>query len=1018
MQLVPMLCFPRFSTLWMLATLLLASGGHASTFLTEGYAVRVWQTEDGLPQNVVNAAVQTRDGYLWFATPSGLARFDGEGFRLFNSASTPELRDRRISRLYEDAEGTLWIGHETGTITRFRSNRFEIFAPPAEQDSEKVIGLGSDEDGRLWAMRENGAIDSLTDGRRIPSLLTTERPRIMAWTRNARGNIWVNENGQAARLTGDNLNPLPIEPPRWASGEDGVIAAADGGVWIFREGQIRKWHDGHWTEDRGKYPWSNDTIACGLELRDGTIAIGMIHTGLYLIFGDGRPPLRFDRSNGLPQEWVRFLYEDREGSLWAGTGSAGLVSIHPTAFSVLNAPDGWEGCSVLAVAPGRDGSLWIGSDGAGVYHYAAGVWTQYASREGLSNRYIWSVAESDEGEVWAGNFWWGSPYRLRDGKFYRPPNVDESWSPALALFPIPETGELLVGNRNGLLRLKDGEPSTWLIRSPEGTADDVTAVARDRDGVIWCGFAQGGLARLTDGEVTIFRRQDGLASDAVHCLFADEDGALWIGTADTGLSRYKNGQFANLGMAQGLVDNAICSFLDDGLGYFWMSSHHGIQRVAKDELNRLADGKIPHLTGQIYDRSDGLPVVEFAGGRHASACKTTDGRLWFASSKGILSVDPQRIRTNPLPPPVVLESLVVDGVEWPSAQGKHPTRLQPGHERLEFHFSGLSYVSPRKVQFKYRLEGIDNTWVDAGSRRTAFYSRLPAGAYRFHVIAANNDGLWNADGASFGFTVAPFFWQTGWFLASCLVLAAGGVGWLARYLTQRRLHRQMEAMERLHAIELERARIAQDIHDDVGASLSRIAMLSQPARSQLAEPERAAAVLTRIYSTAREVTRSLDEIVWAVDPRHDTLDSLVDYMGRFAQDLLGTANIRCRLDLPVQVPAWPLTAETRHNLFLAFKEALNNAIKHAAATEVRITLNLHEDEFSLVIRDNGRGFVGTEGAPRDPDRLNSGNGLSNMNQRLTRIHGRCELTSVPGAGTSVSFTVGVARTQRAAPAAP
>jgi signal transduction histidine kinase len=212
-------------------------------------------------------------------------------------------------------------------------------------------------------------------------------------------------------------------------------------------------------------------------------------------------------------------------------------------------------------------------------------------------------------------------------------------------------------------------------------------------------------------------------------------------------------------------------------------------------------------------------------------------------------------------------------------------------------------------------------------------------------------------------------------------------------------------MERRHALERERARIAQDIHDDVGASLSRIAMLSQPARSELVEPERAAAVLAGIYTTAREVTRALDEIVWAVDPSHDTLESLVDYMGKFAQEILAAARVRCRLDLPVEVPPWPLTAEVRHNLFLSFKEALNNAVKHAAASEVRVTLRLRPDAFVLVVKDNGRGIEDARTAPDKVGRRASGHGLANMRTRLARVGGRCEITSEPHAGTSVAFTV-------------
>jgi signal transduction histidine kinase/ligand-binding sensor domain-containing protein len=1000
----------------MLAALTLTSGQAASTFLSDGYSVRVWQTEDGLPENLVTSAAQTRDGYLWFGTFSGLVRFDGERFRVFNPTNTPEMPDRRVVRLFEDKQGTLWIGHEAGHVSRYHQGRLEQVMASRSPENERIIGLGSDERGYMWAMRENGAVDSLDRDLRLPSLIGDDRPGVMGWSRGPIGNIWLRENGRAASLTNDRLVPLEL-PPSDGPLVGGLAGSADGGVWVLTNDRIRKWKDRRWVEDRGSNPWPPATITSVLELRDGTLAVGTVGSGLFLVFPGGRPAVWFSQVNGLPQNWVRFLFEDREGTLWAGSGNSGLISIRSSPFAVLAPPDRWNGSSVLSVAGGREGSLWVGTDGAGLYRHRAGQWSHYGAEEGLDNRYICSVSETPAGEVWAGNYWWGGPYRLENGRFVRPASVNPQWSPAFALIPVPGADEMLVGNREGLLRL-GREQANWLVRSPGGYGDDVCAVAQNRNGVIWCGFAQGGLARIEGEAVTFYRREDGLGSNSVQSLFAEDDGTLWIGTADGGLTRLKDGKFTQLGPEHGLADTTICHILDDGLGFLWFSTHHGIQRVARSDLNRCADGAAPTFPSQVYDRSDGLPIVEFQGGRQSAACKSEDGRLWFASSAGLISVDPRRIRPNPDPPPVVLESLVVDGRTVPVRDSRVSAALPPDHERLEFRFSGLSYAAPNKVLFKYQLEGIDKTWIEAGSKRTAFYSRLPADAYRFRVIACNNDGLWNMTGATLAFTIAPFFWETWWFVGSCILVAVFVVAFLVRGITRRRMQRRIELMERQNEIERERARIAQDIHDDVGASLSRIAMLSQPALRDLAEPERAAAMLSRIYTTAREVTRSLDEIVWAVDPRHDTLDSLVDYMGRFAQDFLTAVNLRCRLDLPVVVPAWPLTAEIRHNLFLAFKEALNNVAKHAAASQVRIQLRMHPESFELVVQDNGRGFDPACPTPTGTGRLTGGNGLVNLRKRLERIGGRCEISSARGEGTTVTLIVSLAGPARPRSAAP
>jgi signal transduction histidine kinase len=321
----------------------------------------------------------------------------------------------------------------------------------------------------------------------------------------------------------------------------------------------------------------------------------------------------------------------------------------------------------------------------------------------------------------------------------------------------------------------------------------------------------------------------------------------------------------------------------------------------------------------------------------------------------------------------------------------------------------LSFTAPEKVRFRYRLEGLETKWMDAGTKRSVNYSYIPPGKYTFRVLACNNDGVWNESGGAFAFTVLPHFWQTWWFRTLAGLNAAVLVAGTVLFTTRRRMRHKLERIERQRAIERERARIAKDIHDDLGASLTRITLLSQSARGEMEHSPEAAADLDRIYRTARELTRAMDEIVWAVNPQHDTLDSLATYLGKFAQDFLNAVHVRCRLDLPMQLPVWPLTAEVRHNLFLAFKEALNNAVRHADATEVRVSLSIEPAGFALRVEDAGRGFVtGADGsAARDPVRLASGNGLANMQQRLAEIGGRCDLRSAPGEGTKVTFFVPV-----------
>jgi signal transduction histidine kinase len=369
----------------------------------------------------------------------------------------------------------------------------------------------------------------------------------------------------------------------------------------------------------------------------------------------------------------------------------------------------------------------------------------------------------------------------------------------------------------------------------------------------------------------------------------------------------------------------------------------------------------------------------------------------------LVAVNPAGRTINSLPPPVVIENILANGRRLARAPGKDsPLVIPPGQQRFEFHFTGLSCVTPEKMQFQYRLIGWDGDWITAdNNKRVAEYSYLPPDSYTFQVRAANSDGVWNNAGASFAFTVLPHFWQTWWFYALVALLATGGVAGGVLLIARRRMRRKLEELRRQQAIERERSRIAKDIHDHLGANLTRISLLSQSAHGELENPAQAATQLDRIYSTSRELTRSMDEIVWAVNPQHDTLDSLASYLGNFAQEYLVSINIRCRLEVPLHLPHWPITAEMRHHVFLAFKEALHNIVKHSGAREVSIFLNTEAAGFTLIIRDDGAGFD-----PDDvPERPGRGNGLKNLRQRLEKLGGRCEVNSAPGAGTEIKFTV-------------
>ena len=976
------------------------------------FSVRRWQTEEGLPQNSVTCLLQSREGYLWFGTYGGLVRFDGVRFSVFDSDRFPGLADSRITALFEDARGTLWIGHETGNVTRFARGVLAPVALPAALRRTEILDIAADRTGQVWMLNREGWVVRLNNGLILepPLRLGTEYGGY-GFALSPEGALWCLRSGRLEEIRGGAVHEWtsPDEPTRLGHGIQAIGAARAGGIWISQAGRIRRFGAGQWLEEPAEQPWRYKAVGCLTELAGGGLAVGTEQSGLYLSDGAGRVDY-FCRTNGLARDWVRSLGQDREGTLWVGLGSGGLTAIHAVSFERVNPPDQWDGRAVLSLETGRDGVLWVGTEGAGIYSWQDGTWSRYATSEGDAViGYVWSMAKTRAGRLVVGT-WSTGLFVFDQGRFLPAPGA-ELLPPRPITALLPGAGEeMWIGTADGVGCYEAGR-LTWLPEADGVRLADVRCLERDAEEALWIGMYGGGLARYQAGRCRVFKKDDGLGSDCISCLHFDAQGALWIGTMGGGLARYHAGRFSRIGSKQGLPSVNISAMEEDTLGGVWLGSSAGVLQVRKAALEDCADGRASNVVVRAYGLGDGLDTTECSSGFQPASGQTAEGRIWFPTRRGLVRVNPAVLVTNSLPPPVRIESLRVrDGeIPLPPAGSAEPLSIPPGRERFEFEFTALSFVAPEKVRFKYRLLGLEQEWGER-SQRNATYSHVPPGHYVFHVVACNNDDVWNETGARLAFTVLPYFWQTWWFrllvYAATGVVVAGGVVWE----TRRRLHQKLERLQRQRTVERERTRIARDIHDDLGASLTRITMLSQTARKELENPAAVGQHLTRIEGTARELTRAMDETVWAINPRHDTLESLAGYLVRFAQDFLGPAGLRCRVDMPLTLPGWPLGAELRHNVFLAFKEAIHNAVRHARAHEVRIALHTHNDGFELVVEDDGRGF----GPPppistgrSQPGRPGAGNGLPNMQARLHDLGGVVSIRSDPGSGTTVTFRIPV-----------
>jgi signal transduction histidine kinase/ligand-binding sensor domain-containing protein len=993
---------------------------------------QVWQQGDIIQQGTVTDIVQTRDKYLWFGTYHGLVRYDGNPKRptVYRSSNTPGLRNDKITSLCEDASGVLWIGHETGELTRLSRGTFEpedLGLAWLGGSIEEILEENPTESGRdVWLRSNRGFIYRLRDHRvvHVPGDVTATRQPALAHARN--GGLWMVSDGEVRKILNGRVTTIlrgPLAPPGLSGAPtneffERVLPADDRGLFVVANNRLRKLVNGRWLRELGSLPPGRGVVSTLLETREGEVCVGTVKDGLYVFPPEApeAPAQHYTRANGLSHDWVRSLCEDHEGNLWVGTGS-GVDVLRPRKVTMLSPPDGCQGCRVQSFIVHSDGSAWVGTEGAGLYHFDGSNWARFSETNGLPNPYVWSVLETRSNDLLVGT--WGAGLLCKAGsRFEARGDFARITAPVVSLFEAIN-GDLWVGTTKGLHRFESNRLA-WSAGPDKLTLPDVRTITQTPDGAIWFGMSGGGLGCFARGKLKQYRKADGLSSDFILSLQPEPDGTLWYGSGDCGLGRVKDGKFARVGSNEGLLDDVISHVVDDGAGNFWMGSQRGILRVNRADLERCADRQEKKVHCLSYGDSEGLTSL-CSGGFQPGACCADDGKLWFPTGKGLAIIDPATVSSKRAAPPVVIEELRVDRerLEIGSPENGRrlpgPLEVAAGKQDLEFRFTALSFTAlsftePDKVLFKCWLQGREPSWDDPSSERIKSYSYLPPGTYTFHVTACNKDGVWNDEGAALSFKVLPYFWQTWWFLVITLTLGAGAVASGVLWTTRRRLRAKLEALEHQRAIERERARIARDIHDDLGASLTRITMLSQSVRGELGHDPQAAAEVDQIYGTARELTRAMDEIVWAVNPKHDTLDSLVTYLGRFAQNFLSAASLRCRLDVPLHLPAWALTAEVRHNVFLAFKEALHNVVKHAHASEVRLSLELQPSAFVLVVADNGRGFDPAAAPSRmagSPDgvRVAGGNGRANMKKRLEEIGGSCEWVSAPQKGTRVRLGV-------------
>lgn len=830
----------RPSGLWMAVVVLaVARSGWAldpHRRITE-YVHEAWRVEDGLPQGSIQAITQTRDGYLWIGTYEGLARFDGLRFTVFDKDNTSALTHNDVRALCEDPAGRLWIGTLNGLAVLERGG-FRGVALPTGSDDRRLNSLLCDPEGAVWIGTRNGLL-RLKDGAftsyTVKNGLLADAVRGLL--RDTEGALWIGTEGGLNRLRGGKMDAFTDRPLL-------------GGITTLSED------------------------------REGTLWVGTSRGGLYRV-----PQKRFDRLTrveGLPNERIWAFYEDRDGNRWVGTSSRGVMRLRDGRWEAFTTREGLSFEVVVGFYEDREGGLWIGTDGGGLNRFREGRAVTFTSREGLPNELVWAVLEDRRGDLWLGtagglvryrdggftqfsagltnprihaigedgrgDLWVGTPgdglFRFRDGRFNRYLPGRPGPASVNVLYPDPSGGLWIGSSKEGLSFLHDGVLRTYTTK--DGLANDsVRSLLRDREGDLWIG-TNGGLTRLRAGRFTSWTTRDGLPNDLVLDIHEDREGFLWIGTYGGGLARFEGGRFDAFDKRSGLLNDVIYRILEDDQGRLWLTSNKGIFSVSREDLKDFKAERIPTVPFVAYSASDGVRGVEVTGFTQPCGWKGRDGRLWFPMIKGLVMIDPAHLEKNTLPTPVVIEQAVVDSRPFPFEPSP---RLPPGARAFEFEYTGLSLLEPAKLHFRYKLEGFDTHWVDAGTRRTAYYTNIPPGSYRFRVLAANADGIESTTDASLTFSLAPHFHQTVWFRGLCgvaLLLAAAG----AYRLRVAQLEGRQKALAQLVEERTRNLRESQGQLQQLNQDLEQRVRLSAAA---LAEKERMAAYGHMVGAVAHEV---------------------------------------------------------------------------------------------------------------------------------------------------------------------
>jgi signal transduction histidine kinase/ligand-binding sensor domain-containing protein len=949
------------------------------------YVHQVLTTQDGLPANDVLVTIQTQDGYLWIGTEGGgVARCDGAGFEVFDKASG-QLPGDVVRCLLEGPDNSVWIG-TNGGLVRYQSGNFQLIGKGTELDGARVFTLARvgdailiGADPGLYRFR-NGILESLQDPNGPSSHV-----RVGYIVVDQSQSAWIiYRSGSVFKFRDDRFEAEQGLAPLAGSGKFFMGATFDreGTFWISTLDSLYSYRNGTLAAF-GREEGLDAEIWCApMQDRDGNVWIGTSN-GLARWNGSGWTVMRYPGQREMPG-YIHSVYEDREGNLWLGTNAQGLHRFTDGSFAIVGRSAGLPESNVFMARQDSDDEIWIGTDD-GLFRGHDHFEQVFNGSTPFNGDFMAISFASDPRDH---SQWFGALSGLfhRQGdSFVHYTSQDGLPNDLVAVLCVDDQGTLWAGTQAGVACFKDGQ---FFVPPPlAGLKDSVFDIVQDHEGNVWLGTNRE-LLRYKNGQVTHFGPTDGLAGRAALTMFVDSDGVFWFGTQNGGLARYTGGRFFNFFEKDGLPSDDIESIIEDPVrSDLWMGTAKGIFRVAKKQLEDFRAGRIKRISGMMFGTSDGIPSPTITS-ESAAVGRTKDGRLWWGTGQGVTVVDPARLVLHNSAGPLLIQRVVADGRELDSTDRE----LEPGTKRLEIGYTALGFAAAGKIRFRYRLDGVDRDWFDAGQQRRAFFTNLASRSYLFRVQASADGGTtWSNPGATVTFVVHPQFYRTQWFYALCVGFIGVGV-WAAFVMRRQRLE------ERFRAVLAERVRVAGEIHDSLAQGFASATMLLDsvdkvvPHDSALRNRLKTIRfILASNLADARSMIATLRGHSTASDDLALALRRLADRFGT-----LSPAKIEITCD---KVPAIPVAAQ--QELLRICQEAINNAIKHANPRHIWVNVELTTPKtLALTVRDDGSGFD----VPAVLGAIDGAHfGLAGLSERAERIGGKLTVDSTPGVGTRIEL---------------